>query len=82
MEQLGHDDQHKAVVQGGENDSLLAVQALDRSDDVTASVPVPKQILHYWITELMKATALMRPASKALSANVVLVTRSTGPAPA
>lgn len=41
-----------------------------------ASVPVPKQILHYWVTKLMKATAtaLMRPTSKALSANVVLVT--------
>lgn len=34
MEQLGHDEQHKAVVQGGENDRLLAVRTLDRPDDV------------------------------------------------
>lgn len=34
MEQLGHDEQHKAVVQGGENDRLLAVRPLDRPDDV------------------------------------------------
>lgn len=34
VEQLGHDEQHKAVVQGGENDRLLAVRPLDRPDDV------------------------------------------------
>ncbi|MFF3330585.1 hypothetical protein ACFYWX_13655 [Streptomyces sp. NPDC002888] len=34
MEQLGHDEQHQAAVQGGENDRLLAVRPLDRPDDV------------------------------------------------
>lgn len=34
VEQLGHDEQHKAVVQGGENDRFLAVRPLDRPDDV------------------------------------------------
>jgi hypothetical protein len=34
VEQLGHDEQHKSVVQGGENDRLLAVRPLDRPDDV------------------------------------------------
>ncbi|MER5664966.1 hypothetical protein [Streptomyces mirabilis] len=50
MEQLGHDEQHKAVVQGGENDRLLAVRTLDRPDYVAWSATTKPSWLGSWPT--------------------------------